>query len=99
VARVALRHAEELLATVAVLRSERDELVSWLRGRGLAAADSDANFVLFGEFGDSRAIWQGLLDLGVLIREVGPPGWLRVSIGTASEMESFRLALDEVLAQ
>jgi histidinol-phosphate aminotransferase len=98
VAQVALRHAEELLATVAVLRSERDELVGWLRGRGLAAADSDANFVLFGEFGDRHAIWQGLLDRGVLIREVGPPGWLRVSIGTAAEMSAFRTALDEVLA-
>lgn len=98
VARVALRHADELLATVAVLRSERDDLVGWLRRRGLAAAESDANFVLFGEFGDRHAIWQALLDRGVLIREVGPPGWLRVSIGTALEMEAFRLALDEVLA-
>jgi len=98
VARVALRHAEELLATVAVLRSERDELVRWLRGRGLAAADSDANFVLFGEFGDRHAVWQGLLDRGVLIREVGPPRWLRVSIGTSAEMAAFRTALHEVLA-
>jgi histidinol-phosphate aminotransferase len=99
VARVALGHAEELLATVAVLRSERDELVGWLRRRGLAVADSDANFVLFGEFGDRHAIWQGLLDRGVLIREVGPPGWLRVSIGTAMEMAAFRMALDEVLGR
>jgi histidinol-phosphate aminotransferase len=98
VARVALRHADELLASVAVLRSERDELVRWLRSRGLTAADSDANFVLFGEFGDAHAIWQGLLDRGVLIREVGPPEWLRVSIGTATEMAAFRMALDEVLA-
>ena len=99
VTRVALRHGEELLATVAVLRSERDELVGWLRGRGLTAADSDANFVLFGEFGDRHAIWLGLLDRGVLIREVGPPGWLRVSVGTALEMAAFRMALDEVLAE
>jgi histidinol-phosphate aminotransferase len=98
VARVALRHSGELLATVAVLRSERDDLVGWLRRRGLDAADSDANFVLFGEFGDRHAIWQALLDRGVLIREVGPPGWLRVTIGTPLEMEAFRLALDEVLA-
>ncbi len=98
VARVALAHAEELLATVAVLRGERDELVRWLRSRGLAAADSDANFVLFGVFGDRHAVWQGLLDRGVLIREVGPPGWLRVSVGTAEEMAAFRAALDEVLA-
>jgi histidinol-phosphate aminotransferase len=98
VARVALRHASELLATVAVLRSERDALVDWLRQRGLAAADSDANFVLFGKFGDRHAVWQGLLDRGVLIRETGPRGWLRVSIGTAAEMDTFRTALDEVLA-
>jgi histidinol dehydrogenase len=96
-ARAALAHAGGLLATVADLRAERDSLVGWLRGRGLAAADSDANFVLFGRFGDSRAIWQGLLDRGVLVREVGPPGWLRVSIGTPAEMAAFRGALDGVL--
>ena len=96
-ARAALAHAPELLATVADLRAERDSLVGWLRGRGLAAADSDANFVLFGEFGDSHAVWQGLLDRGVLVREVGPPGWLRVSIGTPAEMAAFRDALTEVL--
>jgi histidinol-phosphate aminotransferase len=98
VARVALAHAGELQATVAVLRAERDQTVGWLRRRGLAAADSDANFVLFGEFSDRHAVWQALLERGVLIRETGPQGWLRVSIGTAAEMESFRLALDAVLA-
>jgi histidinol-phosphate aminotransferase len=96
-ARAALAHAPDLLATVADLRAERDGLVGWLRGRGVAAADSDANFVLFGEFGDSHSVWQGLLDHGVLVREVGPPGWLRVSIGTPAEMGAFRDALTEVL--
>ena len=96
-ARAALAHADGLLATVVGLRAERDSLVDWLRGRGLAAADSDANFVLFGEFGDSRAMWQGLLDRGVLVRETGPPGWLRVSIGTPAEMAAFRDALTAVL--
>jgi histidinol-phosphate aminotransferase len=95
-ARAALAHAGELLAAVADIRAERDSLVAWLRGRGLAAADSDANFVLFGEFGDSHAVWQGLLDRGVLVRETGPPGWLRVSIGTPAEMTAFRDALTEV---
>ena len=96
-ARAALAHAGTLLAAVADLRAERDGVVDWLRGRGLAAADSDANFVLFGRFGDSHAIWRGLLDRGVLVREVGPPGWLRVSIGTPAEMAAFRIALTEVL--
>jgi histidinol-phosphate aminotransferase len=97
VARVALAHSGELLASVAKIRAERDALVAWLRGRGLTAADSDANFVLFGRFGDRRAIWQGLLDRGVLVREVGPPDWLRVTIGTPAEMAAFRAALDGVM--
>jgi histidinol-phosphate aminotransferase len=98
VARVALQHTDELLAAVSDLRQERDALVEWLRGRGLVAADSDTNFVLFGTFDDRHAIWQGLLDRGVLIREIGPPGWLRVSVGSPAEMAAFRDALDEVLA-
>ena len=97
VARVALRHADELLARVDDLRAERDATVTWLRGEGLEVADSDANYVLFGRFADRHAVWQGLLDRGVLIRETGPDGWLRVSIGTANEMATFRQALREVL--
>jgi histidinol-phosphate aminotransferase len=71
--------------------------VAWLRDRGLAVADSDANFVLFGTFPDRDAVWQGLVDRGVLIRQVGPPGWLRVSIGTPEEMAAFRAALSEAI--
>jgi len=98
VARAALALAAEPLATVAKLRTERDGLVAWLRQRGLSVADSDANFVLFGEFESRRAVWQGLLDRGVLVREVGPPRWLRVTVGTPDEMAAFRAALDEVLS-
>jgi histidinol-phosphate aminotransferase len=97
VARVALAHADELLHAVDELRAERDRTVEWLRAIGLQAADSDANFVLFGTFADRHAVWQGLLDRGVLIRETGPDGWLRVSIGTPDEMAAFRRALEEVL--
>ena len=97
VARVALAHAPEMLAAVDQLRLARDELAAWLVGRGLTVADSDANFVLFGRFADRHAVWQALLDRGVLIREVGPAGWLRVSAGTPAEMAAFRSALDAVL--
>jgi histidinol-phosphate aminotransferase len=96
VARVALAHADELLHKVDELRAERDRTVDWLRSVGLQAADSDANFVLFGTFSDRHAVWQGLLDRDVLIRETGPDGWLRVSIGTPDEMAAFRRALEEV---
>ncbi|MBT0995852.1 histidinol-phosphate transaminase [Cellulomonas sp. DKR-3] len=96
VARAALAHSAELMAQVGSLRDERDALVVWLRERGLTVADSDANFVLFGMFSDRHAVWQGLLDRGVLIREVGPPGWLRVSVGTPQETRAFQDALVEV---
>jgi len=94
----ALRHAPELLGKVDDLRKERDQTVGWLREQGLEVADTDANFALFGRFPDRHAVWQGLLDRGVLIRETGPDGWLRVSIGTAEEMQAFKDALTEVLA-
>ncbi|WP_131738298.1 histidinol-phosphate transaminase [Actinomadura roseirufa] len=99
VARTALAHAGELLAGVEAVRRERDDLVGWLRGRGHAVADSDANFVLFGTFPDRRRVWEALLARGVLIREVGPPEWLRVSVGAPAEMAAFRAALSEVQAE
>ena len=95
----ALGHAEELLARVDELRRERDATVDWLRAQGLTVADSDANFALFGTFDDRHAVWQGMVDRGVLIRETGPSGWLRVSIGTPTEMGHFRTALTDVLEE
>jgi histidinol-phosphate aminotransferase len=98
-ARAALKHSQRLLSTVDELRERRDETVRWLRDSGFDVAESDANFVLFGRFEDRHAVWQGLLERGVLIRETGPAGWLRVSIGTADEMQQFRTALQEVVSQ
>jgi histidinol-phosphate aminotransferase len=97
-ARAALANSDELLARVAELRVERDSTVTWLREQGFTAADSDANFVLFGTFDDRHRIWQGLVDQGILIRETGPDGWLRVSIGTPEEMSAFRAALTGVVS-
>jgi histidinol-phosphate aminotransferase len=92
----ALRNADELLAQVDALRATRDDVAAWLVGEGFDVAASDANFILFGTFADRHATWQALLDRGVLIREVGPVGWLRVSMGTPDEMEAFKQALKEV---
>lgn len=89
----ALSHRDELMAQVASLRDERDAFVEWLRAQGLVAHESDANFVLFGPFPDREAVWQALLDDGVLIRVVGPEGFLRASIGTPDEMARLRTAL------
>jgi len=99
VARAALAHRQEPLATVEALRASRDDLVAWLRGRSLKVADSDANFVLFGVFDNRDAVWQDLLDQGVLIRNTGPKGWLRVTVGTPAETAAFKIALSEVLSE
>jgi len=98
VALAALGHSDELLSSVAAIRAQRDQLVGNLRDLGLTAPESDANFVLFGRFADRRAVWQALLDHGVLVRETGPPEWLRVSIGTAAETATFLSELKGVLA-
>ena len=38
---------------------------------------------------DQAAVWQALLDRGVLVRDVGLPGWLRVTAGTPAETDAF----------
>lgn len=92
----ALQHQDELLARVAELRAERDALAQWLEERGYTVAASDANFILFGHFDHRHAVWEGLVERGVLIRETGPDGWLRVSVGTPEEIAAFKTALQEV---
>lgn len=96
-ARAALRHADETLASVAALAAERDRVSAALQQMGFRVIPSDANFVLFGEFGDAAAAWQHYLDDGVLIRDVGIPGHLRVTIGLPDENDAF-LAVSEKLA-
>ncbi|MDP9241116.1 MAG: histidinol-phosphate transaminase [Actinomycetota bacterium] len=97
-ARVALAHTTELLSTVDDVRAERDRLVAALTAMGCAVVPSDANFVLFGGFADAGAVWQALLDRGVLVRDVGLAGWLRVTAGLPAEVDTFLSALREVLA-
>ncbi|MCH4158757.1 MAG: histidinol-phosphate transaminase [Bifidobacterium minimum] len=100
----ALEHTDELLAQVDHLRRTRGETAHWLatrryHGRPLRVAESQSNFLLFGGgFEDRERIFDELLKRGVLIRVVGPEGWLRVCMGTDEEMSRFRAALDEVLA-
>jgi histidinol-phosphate aminotransferase len=96
VALTALQHADVLQSQVNLLRAERDDLAAWLVEQGFTVAPSDANFILFGTFPDRDAVWRGLLDRGVLIRQTGPEGWLRVTVGTPAENGMFRQALAEV---
>ncbi len=92
-ARAALAHRADLLVTVDAIKAQRDRIVATLRSRGIRVADSDANFVLFEVGGDQHAAWQRLLDRGVLVRDVGLAGWLRVTAGTEAETDAFLEAL------
>lgn len=99
VARVALRFTEQLQGQIDLLRQERDDLANWLSNVGLKVAPSGANFLLFGTFGDRNLVWEQLVEQGVLIRQTGPSGWLRVSIGTPEENQVFKNALQQVINQ
>ncbi len=94
-ARVALAHTDELLGTVRAVTDERDRMASALVELGLEVVPSDANFLLFGRFADQTVIWRALVDRGVLVRDVGLPGWLRVTAGLPDEVDAFLGALKE----
>jgi histidinol-phosphate aminotransferase len=96
-AEAALAHAPEMLATVSDIRNQRDRIVVALTELGLDPYRSASNFVLFGGLTDSARAWEGLLERGVLVRNVGIPGTLRVSAGTSAETTRFIDALAEVI--
>jgi histidinol-phosphate aminotransferase len=96
-ARAALAQRDVLLGTVDAIKRQRDRIVSVLRARGMRVADSDANFVLFEVGGDQRIAWRRLLDRGVLVRDVGLAGWLRVTAGTPAEIDAFLSTVEDML--
>ncbi|GDY33686.1 histidinol-phosphate transaminase [Gandjariella thermophila] len=95
-ARAALRHADATLASVARLVAERGRVVDALSGMGFQVVPSDANFVLFGRFQDAATVWRSYLEHGVLVRDVGIAGHLRVTIGTPEENDAFLTASEEI---
>jgi histidinol-phosphate aminotransferase len=84
-ARAALRHADDTLGSVARLIAERNRVSEALAGMGFRVIPSDANFILFGEFADAPRAWARYLEAGVLIRDVGIPGFLRATTGLVDE--------------
>lgn len=97
-AEVALDFQDELLAEVAKLSSDREALAKELSDLGLKVIPSDANFILFTGFKQSsKELWQKLLADGVLIRDVGLAGYLRVTIGNEAENRAFIKSLKGAL--
>ena len=95
-AKVALEFQSELLAEVEQLKIERNKVVAELQNLGLTVVPSSANFLLF-SIDNEKQVWQELVKVGVLVRDIGIAGHLRVTIGTPSENDRFLAALREIL--
>jgi histidinol-phosphate aminotransferase len=97
-AEVAIDHRAELLGGVATIIAARESVVQALHDMGLTTIPSSANFVLFTGFKqEAPQLWAALLEKGVLIRDVGLSGYLRVTIGNEAENQLFVSALKELI--
>jgi histidinol-phosphate aminotransferase len=97
-AQVAIDHRAELLAGVSYLAESRAVVIQALHEMGLTTIPSSANFVLFSGFKqEAPQLWAALLEKGVLIRDVGLSGYLRVTIGNEAENTLFISALKELI--
>jgi histidinol-phosphate aminotransferase len=94
----ALAHADEMLAMVDEIRAQRDRISVELARLGFHPYRSASNFVLFGGVDEPHAVFEALLERGILIRDIGLPGCLRVTAGTEAETTAFLEAL-AVVAQ
>ncbi|MFC3479774.1 histidinol-phosphate transaminase [Kocuria sp. WRN011] len=95
----ALEHSDVLLSTVEDIKMQRDRIVDDLKRLGLEPAESDSNFVFYGGMENAQQMWQNLLDQGVLVRDVGIAGHLRVTAGTEDETTAFLAAVENYLQQ
>lgn len=92
-ATAAIRHSDEMLATVADIRSQRDRLAEALVQLGYRVHDSGANFLLVGGFADPEATFAALREQGILIRNLSIPGHLRITAGTEAETSTVIAAI------
>jgi histidinol-phosphate aminotransferase len=96
-AETALEFTPAMQSEIQLLISEREKVATALQSVGFRVVPSAANFLLFAGFkGDPSDVWQAFLNRGILIRDIGLRGFLRVSIGTPSENEQFIAALREI---
>jgi histidinol-phosphate aminotransferase len=95
---VALRHSKLMQSEIDLIIAERNRLTDNLKSLQLDVVESGSNFLFFSGFGiSSSEFWQKLLDKGVLIRDVGVPGYLRVTIGSKSENDEFLKQVKSIL--
>lgn len=96
-AEVAIDHSALMQSGIDELISGREALEKGITAVGWSSLKSSANFILFSGFTQSsKSVWQEFLDRGILIRDVGLEGYLRVTVGTPAENQRFLTALQEI---
>jgi histidinol-phosphate aminotransferase len=102
--RLALRHVDEMESRVAGIVAERERIAAALDELPVDHVPSGANFILFRpRTMPGRAVWQALVDRGVLVRDCS--SWprlddcLRVTVGTPADDDEFLAALAQVLEE
>ncbi len=100
-ARLVLENPAPFRKRIELILKERDRLFKELSSlRGVEAFPSQANFILFRTSLPAEEVYFGLLERGVLVRNISSPALsrcLRVSVGTPEENGIFIEKLGEVL--
>lgn len=102
VGKVVLENREAIDKQIRAILRERERLFREMqRINGIRPFPSEANFILFRTDKDADKVYQGLIDKGVLIRNMNQKGLLnnclRVTIGTPKENNIFLKALKKVI--
>jgi len=100
--RLALRYVDDMERRVSLIVEQRGRVAAALGELPVDVWRSDANFILLRPRERSGpAVWRGLLDRSVLVRNFSDrprlADCLRVTIGTPEENTAFLAALEEVL--
>jgi histidinol-phosphate aminotransferase len=101
---LALHHGDEMADRVETLVEERGRVATAIEALdGIDVYPSGANFLLVHVDGDGHALWEALLERGVLVRDFSR--WprlddcLRITIGSRTENDALLAALGEALPE
>lgn len=98
-----LDHFDKFTAQARLICAERERLLTALKALpGVAPFSSQTNFILI-RVQDADAVFAGLLDRGILIKNMNAvsgllKGCLRITIGTPEENDRLLAALKEIMA-
>ena len=89
----AFQFADSMLASVRDIVKERERVALALEQLGLQPYKSSSNFLLVAGFSSPEKTFDELLSSGILVRNVGIPHTLRITVGTQIENDQLLTAL------